>query len=226
MAILGTDGQPMKRQRKASGGAPQAFEPEVAFWRAEIDLYERTMAKWLQSSRKLMKRYKDVRTPQDESLTRVNILWSNVQTRLPALYARDPKPEVERRFKDRDPIGRQVAEILERALDFTLQHVNPFGEVMRQVVLDYELPGRGTVWVRYVPKLRPVSKPETEDGGSSGGLRDSDGEDMDSREAQSPQPDEPIEQATAEEDEEELHDEETLIDYVMWEDFGHSWARI
>lgn len=239
MAILGSDGRPIKKEKSGPTSGPgMAFTPEVAFWKGEIDLYERTMDKWLRSSRKLLKRYKDVRVPADENITRVNILWSNVQTRLPALYARDPKPEIERRFKDRDPIGRQVAEILERGVDFTIQHVNPYGEIMRQVVLDYELPGRGTVWIRYVPKFKPVPnmEPEEGDAGSSGGLRDSDGEDMDSREAKSPQAEdkldadfthgEPIEQTTGEEDQEELHDEETLIDYVSWEDFGHTWARI
>lgn len=236
MAILGPDGQPIRKKKAAPTSGPgMAFTPEVAFWKGEIDLYERTMDKWLRSSRKLMKRYKDVRVPADENITRVNILWSNVQTRLPALYARDPKPEIERRFKDRDPIGRQVAEILERGVDFTVQHVNPFGEVMRQVVLDYELPGRGTVWIRYVPQFRPIPSGASGDAGSAGGIRDSDGEDMDSREAKSPQAEDQkdadfthgdIEQATAERDQEELHDEETLVDYVSWEDFGHTWARI
>ncbi len=228
MAILGANGEPLKRERKPRVSGPGVpVEPEVAFWKAEIELYERTMAKWLQSSRKLMKRYKDVRVPADEAITRVNILWSNVQTRLPALYARDPKPEVERRFKDRDPVGRQVAEILERAVDFTIQHVNPFGEVMRQVVLDFELPGRGTVWVRYVPKFRPVSKPETQDAGDAQGIR-SDEEDDERDQAYIEEHGQrgQIEEETAEEDTEELHDEETLIDYVSWEDFGHSWARI
>lgn len=211
-----------KRVQTTAGGEPA--EPLVAQWKAEIDLYERSMDKWLRSSRKLLKRYKDVRVPAEESITRVNVLWSNVQTRLPALYARDPKPEVERRFKDRDPIGRMVGEVIERTLDFTVQHVNAFGEVMRQVVLDYELPGRGTVWVRYVPKFAPRESLATEGGQ---GLRDSDGEDADSREMPSPQPADNIEQTTAEDDTgEELHDEETIVDYVSWEDFGHTWARI
>src|ERR1700675_656423 len=105
-----------------------SFEPAtpvVAFWRNEIQLWERTADKWLKRGRKIMKRYKDVRTPREDAVTRLNILWSNVQTRVPALYARDPKPEVERRFKDKDPVGRQVAGVLERCLDYTIQCTNP-----------------------------------------------------------------------------------------------------
>ena len=168
---------------------------DVAFWKLEIELYERTADKWLKRGRKLYKRYKDIRSPRDEAATRLNILWSNVQTRLPALYARDPKPEVERRFKDKDPVGRQVAELLERALEYTIQHVNPFGRIIRQAVLDYELPGRGTVWVRYVPHIHGEEE----------------GEEVTSSEDEA--------------EDEELAYEETLLDYVYFEDFGHTWAR-
>jgi hypothetical protein len=40
---------------------------------------------------------------------RFNILWSNVQTLLPALFAKSPKPVVERRYLDRDDVGRTAA---------------------------------------------------------------------------------------------------------------------
>lgn len=215
--------EPKKRKGKPESGSGRPVDPEVAFWKGEIDVYDRTMRPWMNSSRKLMKRYKDVRSTSDEMLTRVNVLWSNVQTRLPALYARDPKPEVERRFKDRDPVGRQVAEILERCLDFTLQHVNPFGEVLRQAVLDYELPGRATVWVRYVPKFKPVPRETSE---PEEVLDDYAPDVKLSETALDSEGTEPSEQTTGEEDQEELHDEETLLDYVSWEDFGHTWARI
>jgi hypothetical protein len=203
-----------------TSGSGIPLDPQLAHWKAEIEVYDRTMKQWLASSRKLMKRYKDIRSPAEEAITRVNVLWSNVQTRLPALYARDPKPEVERRFKDRDPVGRQVAEILERGLDFTIQHVNPFSEVMRQVVLDYELPGRGTVWVRYAPKFKPVPRETPDDD------REMDDYSPDVKLSETAKDDTDVEQTTDEEDEEELHDEETLLDYVSWEDFGHSWARV
>lgn len=187
-----------------------ALSPEVKFWTQEIDLYDRTFDKWMKRGRKLIKRYKDVRTPREEAVTRFNILWSNVQTRLPALYARDPKPEVERRFKDRDPVGRSVSEILERSLEYTIQHCNPFGRIMRQAVLDYELPGRGTVWVRYVPHFHKVELPAADD--------QADNEEVKAEGRQE------TNQAEAESDE-ELGYEETLIDYVNWEDYGHTWAR-
>lgn len=183
--------------------------PTVAFWRNEIQLWDRTAEKWLKRGRKLMKRYKDVRTPREDAVTRLNILWSNVQTRVPALYARDPKPECERRFKDKDPVGRQVAEVLERSLDYTIQCTNPFGAILRQAVLDYELPGRGTVWVRYVPHFH---KPELINEVTPNKEETSQGEEI-------------TNQADDEIAKERIKYEETLLDYVYWEDFGHTWAR-
>src|SRR5271167_4031747 len=137
-------------QRTAAG----TMTAEVAFWKDEVDLYERMFDKFLRRGRKVMKKYKDVRSPREDAITRYNILWANVQTRLPALYARNPKVVVERRFKDADPVGRVASEILERSIQYTLEHVNDAWQVNRQVVLDYELPGRGTVWVRYVPHFK------------------------------------------------------------------------
>ncbi len=180
--------------------------PEVAFWKNEIQLAEKTADKWVRRGRRIYKRYKDIRSPREEAITRLNILWSNVQTRLPALYARDPKPEVERRYRDKDPVGRQVAEILERSLEYSLSHCNPFMRIMRQCVLDYELPGRATVWVRYVPHLHKMPGATNEEQAVEGEQLTSA---VDTDDATS----------------EQLTYEECLVDYVYWEDFGHTFAR-
>lgn len=202
--------------------AEVAYTPYVRQWKDEIDLYERTMEKWCKRGKKIYKRYKDVRSAREEAVTRFNVLWSNVQTRLPALYARDPKPEVERRFKDRDPVGRQVAEVLERSLDYTVQHCNPFGRIIRQAVLDYELPGRGTVWVRYVPHFHKVAlEPEqyaAGNGAPAAGSIEGTGA--------TPEVQDEGEEETNQVPNEALGYEETLLDYVYWEDFGHTWARV
>lgn len=202
------------------------YTPLVRMWKDEIDLYERTMDKWLKRGKKIYKRYKDVRAVREEAVTRFNVLWSNVQTRLPALYARDPKPEVERRFKDRDPVGRQVAEVLERALDYTVQHVNPFGRIVRQAILDYELPGRGTVWIRYVPHFhKVVLEPEQQPTGT-GSPADTAVEGKAVTQEEREEGEELTNQAEDEVAEEALGYEETVLDYVYWEDFGHTWARV
>jgi hypothetical protein len=123
---------------------------------------------------------------------------------------------VERRYKDRDPIGRTAAEILERSIEYTLDHVNDFFYVMRLAIQDYELPGMATVWVRYEPHFHKPELEAAKDEGNEGGPQNeetkTEGEDVTSDEEDEVQ-------------EEKLKYEETLIDYVSWEDTGWSWAR-
>jgi hypothetical protein len=124
-------------------------------WRDEINRAIKRDTKWCERGRKINKRYRDQRTDASEgSVThgrrKFNILWSNVQTLMPSLYAKRPDPVVERRFLDHDPVGRVASTILERTLKYELEE-NGFHEAMKAAVLDYLLPGRGQVWVRFEP---------------------------------------------------------------------------
>ena len=126
---------------------PEGQDPIRAVWINEIQLYERESEDWYRRAKKIVQRYKDKRENKSKK-TRYNVLWANTQTLAPALYARDPKPEAERRFKDADPVGRTAATVLERCLSYTVDMCG-FGWAMRQSVQDRLLPGRGTVWARY-----------------------------------------------------------------------------
>jgi hypothetical protein len=126
-------------------------DPEYRRYLAEIDLYEKEFKPWETRGKKILKLYKDVDNVQGKR-KRFNVLWSNVQTLLPACYARDPQPVAERRFKDADPVGRTASEVLERCIAYTVD-CQDYGHVMRQVVSDRLLPGRGVAWVRYEPDI-------------------------------------------------------------------------
>jgi len=134
---------------------------DQAFWCQQITTYEQKFQVWEKRARKIVKRYKDERENNEENLSRFNILWSNVQTLAPALYARDPKPNIDRRHED-DEVGRVAAQVLERAVMFYVEN-DLFGETMRQCVLDRLLPGRGTLWVRYCPQIEREEKVLTDD---------------------------------------------------------------
>lgn len=140
----------------------QGDDRAIAKWLAEVDLYDRETQAWAERRKKIVRRYKDDRSPRESKVARFNVLWSNTQTLLPTLYARNPKPDVQRRFKDADPVGRSAADVLERAVSFFC-NTDRFGSSMRQSVLDYLLAGRGTVWVRYVPHMQPVAGVEVTD---------------------------------------------------------------
>jgi hypothetical protein len=89
--------------------------------------------------------------------TPFNILFSNTETLLPALYSAVPRPVVNRRFKDEDPMGKASATAGQRALEFLLDTnvdgYETFDEAMNHCVLDALLPGRGVATVKYDAKV-------------------------------------------------------------------------
>lgn len=97
--------------------------------------------------------------------TPFNILYSNTETLLPAIYSNVPIPVVQRRFKDEDQIGKQASEASTRALKFLLdtnvEGYETFDEAMNTAVLDGLLPGRGITTVKYDAELDEAdSEPE------------------------------------------------------------------
>lgn len=132
---------------------------ETAYYRALIQQYDKQSALWAKRGKRIVDRYMDKRPDGQVNRLKYNILWSNVENLKPAIYAQTPKPEVERRFLDKDPVGRVAADVLERVLSYYL-HTTPFGSTMRQTRLDYLLVGRGANWVRYVPTMKPLEVTE------------------------------------------------------------------
>lgn len=182
-------------------------------WVLEIERYERKAEKFGKQGKRIIERFTAAKKDENAATTTFNLLWSNVQTLQPALYSKDPTPEVERRFKDKDPIGRAASEVLERCCT-NLLATQKFGDVVRQAVLDRLLPGRGVMWARYLPHFRPApgqSMAGSATDGSeaaTGGLGD--GAELTTDEAL---------------DEEEVYAEEVVWDFVPWTDFGHVVAR-
>ena len=168
-----------------------------------IGAYDAEFKKWESRSKKIIKRFRDERTVAQESGAKFNILWSNVTTLIPAVFARLPQPDVSRRHKDNDPVGRVASVILERALEYEIQHYPDYAAALKNVVQDRFLGGRGIAWVRYEPHIESMDSVETDDG---------------------PQITEDVEDEGA-----ELHEyldiECTPVDYVAWSDFGHEVAR-
>ena len=174
---------------------------EVQAWLDCIKSYETEFAKWEKRTRKILKRYRDEQTLQnrDNPPTHFNILWSNVQTLIPATFARMPKPDVSRRYSDRDPVGRVAALILERALDFEINHYTDYRTTLKACVQDRFLGGRGTAWARYEPHMRAAQMQAAVDGEQTTEDVDAPGEELDY--------------------------ECAPVDYVHWNDFGHTVAR-
>jgi hypothetical protein len=127
----------------------------TAFWRDQIDQVDEEQKRWVIRGKRIEKRYRDERQDRTDDLgnnRRYSSLWSNVQILYPSLYAKEPMPIVERRFRDKDPTGRAAASMLERTLR-NEQDIAGIDDSIGQAVMDYLLPGRGTAWVRYESEL-------------------------------------------------------------------------
>lgn len=121
-------------------------------WMQELKLAQEEDKKWQKRGDKIVKRYRDERQGITDAGKRYNMLWANIQTMLPALYGRTPRAQVERRWKDKDPVGRTASVILERCLQYEIDHYGDFDNTNKHAVLDRLLPGRGTAWVRFEEK--------------------------------------------------------------------------
>lgn len=127
----------------------------ASFWMKQIDKIkdDPKYRRWAKRAAHIEKRYRDERNRVDEDGNRrYNVLWTNVEILTPALYGQCPLPIAQRKFNDKDPVGRGAAQILERALRNEIE-ICGFDEALQQAVQDYLLPGRGTVWVRYEPEV-------------------------------------------------------------------------
>jgi hypothetical protein len=182
-------------------------------WYNCIAQYERTFKEWEGRADKIVKRYRDESRSRNNPNAKFNILWSNVQTITPAVFARLPRPDVSRRFRDNDPIGRVASMMLERALEYEIEHYQDYASAMKQAVQDRLLGGRGTAWVRYEPHIV----------GEAGGM----GEDMpeDGLQVTEDTDEAETEGGIYRENEERIEYECAPVDYVYWRDFGLTVAR-
>jgi hypothetical protein len=133
----------------ADSDQPLAADEPTRRWQDEIARAQKYFRDWDKRGEKMMKLYK-----RQEATASVNskrsfaMLWANTEVMKPVVAARPPVPQISRRFKDKDPIGRVAAELLERASTYELERMGIWS-ILKNVRDDLLLPGRGTVWARY-----------------------------------------------------------------------------
>lgn len=187
----------------------------ASYWRAEIKGVDEAARKWVKRCETIVRRYRDERNRIDEEgQRRMNILWSTVQTLHPALYGKMPLAIAERKFLDRDPIGRIASQMLQRCLRNEMD-ISEYDESVASAVLDYLLCARGQCWVRYEPTIgEGVSLPAS----GADDMRDDEGEIGD-------EDDEDDKTEKLEETGMEVLGESIPVDYVNWKDFYMFPAR-
>lgn len=136
---------------------PQQTPEQVArYWLDNIASAEKKRKPFITRGDQILKRFKNKRTLTTLGVPvaqrRMNVLWANVQTQKPVLYAQTPKANVSRRNKTKDPVGRTASIVLQNCLQNSLA-MEDFNFIMSQVVEDRLLPGSGIAMVEYVPQV-------------------------------------------------------------------------
>ena len=209
---------------QANNAAPEAERTGVDkvdqmqdYWKKELSRAEKHFQTFWQKGDKLYKMFAK-QHDENDSKRRFAMLWANTEVLKPSIYARPPIPQVSRRYRDKDPVGRLAAEILERASSFEFERMN-IDSVLRAVRDDLLLPGRGQAWVRYEAEIEGDEGDEYGGDGEDYGA-EGEGEDHEQLEArmQAEQPQMPNAEATVKE-------HKTVVDYVHYRQFLHSPAR-
>lgn len=150
---------------EGGNGESDAAAKEARRWIAEIERAEKWFAPYRKRARSIVRLYRNETasdTAPDTGKRKFALLWSNIQTLGPAVYARPPQCVVSRRYKDSDPVGRYASEVLERAVNYGIDEYD-FDDRMKLGRDDFLLVGRGQLWVRYVPHVvagEPDADPE------------------------------------------------------------------
>lgn len=128
---------------------PTQDEAAIKHWFSELDDAKKRDKDYRREGRRII----DIYQANDGKKVPFNILYSNTDTLLPALYSATPRPVIKRRFKDDEPLSLASCEagkrMLEYLIDTNLDGYETFDDGVRCAVIDALLPGRGVTRVKY-----------------------------------------------------------------------------
>src|SRR5574343_1751409 len=133
-----------KEQALVDGGGMSKDANLVKMWLPAIDAPSREARTWRDEAEKAVRIYRAEES--DTSQSYFNILHSNSETTLPAIYNSTPVPDIRRRFNDPGMDTKQVADILERSISYSLDAYD-FDGTMRSTLFDAYTTGRGVARV-------------------------------------------------------------------------------
>ena len=133
-------------------------DPKVQSWLTELDSARKRLKDYRKDASRVVKLYEGGKASESP----FNILYSNTETLAPALYNNLPRPVVQRRFKDDDPLGKVASDVARRSLEFLIDNelgtYTPFDNLMQQAVLEALVPGQGVTRFKYDASI--VEQPE------------------------------------------------------------------
>lgn len=149
-----------KKATKDPDKRPNEMADKVQFWFEEIASARKREKDWRKQGQEIIEVYEGAKS----ETTPFNILYSNTETMLPSLYSAIPRPVVQRRYKDEDPMGLAAARagqrILEFLIDTNVEGYETFNEAMKSATLDGILPGRGVTTIKYDVEMGEMPPPD------------------------------------------------------------------
>jgi len=182
---------------------------KVRRWLSEIALADEAESEWRNEGREIYDLYEAEKTTGNA----FNILWSNTETLLPAVYNSTPEPDVRRRFRDPDTVGKVASTVLERALSYQVDDYD-FNTEIEDTILDILLPGRGVARIVYEPHFVKVTSQGIQASVSAGAYEVREGS--------------PTE--TVEDSYEKIVEQDARVEQVQWDKFrrgpGKRWRDV
>ncbi|MEQ9634610.1 MAG: hypothetical protein RLW68_00850 [Devosia marina] len=135
-------------RRKPDG---EALRKEGRKWVERIDASAKLEKDWIDDAEKANTAYTGERgssTDGEDCRYDFNILFSNVETIVPAIINSPPQPDIRRRFADDDPVAKDGSELLERAIRIQVDDSRLQIE-MEASAQDAFLAGRGVIRIRF-----------------------------------------------------------------------------
>lgn len=141
-------------EESPTGYTPEQIRSLGSKWMERIRASEKREDNWFKDAEHAEKVYMaDRNSTASGNLYDFNILHSNVETIVPAIYNSTPAPDIRRRFADKDPAAKAFSEMVERAISIQIDD-NRLDVEMESVAQDSFVAGRG------IPRLRLLTNPE------------------------------------------------------------------
>lgn len=144
---MASDAYGSPQQIRSDLEAKKGGATEASLWLRKIAAARKGEKKWRKAAEEAIEIYEGEKSSQIS-----NLFHSNIETIVPSLYNSTPIPDVRRRYNDEDRVGKEVCDLVERAVSYEIdQHA--FDKVMVAHVKASCLAGRGVVRVRYEPTI-------------------------------------------------------------------------
>ena len=204
----------------AEGEQQTPDSAEVRKWLDEVEESRQREKEYRKEAKRVVELYEAGRKQEYQ----YNILYSNTETLLPALYNNVPRPVTKRRFQDEDPVGKMAATAVNRSLEYLIdngdQEFNDFDNAMKQAVTEALVAGRGVTWFKFEAILETLANERqgeaVEDAGQGADPSD-DATEGETGDSETPQQETPIP--------DNVKFETIVCEEVPWDRFFHGNAK-